>query len=55
MNAALMAQIQGGKGLRKVPAHEKNDRSEVQTRGGGGEIHKCRIFRIQKIIYILYL
>merc|ERR1712110_937453 len=35
MNSALMAQIQGGKGLKKVPAHEKNDRSEVKTGNAG--------------------
>ena len=30
MNAALLSQIQNGKGLKKVAAHEKNDRSEVK-------------------------
>ena len=34
MNAALLSQIQGGKGLKKVPAHEKNDRSDVKGAGG---------------------
>ena len=43
MNSALMAQIQSGKGLKKVPAHEKNDRSEVQTGNAGGEIHMTLI------------
>ena len=48
-----MAQIQGGKGLKKVPAHEKNDRSEVKTGNAGGEIYMAVIyefciFRIQK-------
>ena len=33
MNASLMAQIQKGKGLKKVPAHEKNDRSEAEAGG----------------------
>lgn len=33
MNAALLSQIQGGKGLKKVAAHEKNDRSEVKGAG----------------------
>ncbi len=33
MNSALLSQIQSGKGLKKVPAHAKNDRSEVKGSG----------------------
>ncbi|CBY12406.1 unnamed protein product [Oikopleura dioica] len=33
MNSALLSQIQGGKGLKKVPAHAKNDRSEIKGSG----------------------
>ena len=33
MNSALLSQIQGGKGLKKVSAHEKNDRSAVKGSG----------------------
>jgi hypothetical protein len=33
MNNALLSQIQSGKGLKKVAAHEKNDRSEVKGTG----------------------
>ena len=31
MNAALLQQIQGGKGLKKVPDSQKNDRSQAQA------------------------
>ena len=33
MNAALLSQIQNGKGLKKVPDHAKNDRSAVVGAG----------------------
>jgi len=33
MNSALLQQIQGGKGLKKVAAHEKKDASAVKGAG----------------------
>lgn len=37
MNAALMAQIQQGKGLKKVPAHQKRDASAAVAGNVVGE------------------
>ena len=45
MNAALLNQIQGGKGLRKVAEHEKKDSSGVKGAGAVvGESSPGRIF-----------